>query len=225
MQNEAEETDLPIASEVEVVASPSFDDSQVYEECGPSSAEHCVMNRAEVSNTDLLDVNKELLHEADSVMASIRAHLLTLSKIPHADVGEYMSKVIADMKELNEDTVGVIQRHHKHTLDQMARRSDLPATGRLPNHAAIRLKKRSTSKRSGKTGEEPESQLLEQYNVDDLQCCILCYRRIPETDAGREFDEWVKCSACGMWAHEACAGDGTACPYDEGCFQFSQMPN
>ncbi|VDO21165.1 unnamed protein product [Heligmosomoides polygyrus] len=143
----------------------------------------------------------------------------------NSNVGEYMSKVIADIKVLNEDTVGVIQRHHKHTLDQMARRSDLPATGRLPNHAAIRLKKRSTSKRSGKTGEEPESQLLEQYNVDDLQCCILCYRRIPETDAGREFDEWVKCSACGMWAHEACAGDGTACPYDEGCFQFSQMPN
>ncbi|VDP14098.1 unnamed protein product [Heligmosomoides polygyrus] len=143
----------------------------------------------------------------------------------NSNVGEYMSKVIADMKELNEDTVGVIQRHHKHTLDQMARRSDLPATGRLPNHAAIRLKKRSTSKRSGKSREEPESQLLERYNVDDLQCCILCYRRIPETDAGREFDEWVKCSACGMWAHEACARDGTACSYDEGCFQFSQMPN
>ncbi|KAK6017683.1 hypothetical protein OSTOST_16792 [Ostertagia ostertagi] len=151
--------------------------------------------------------------------AALRSKMISLSKVADERVQQQMKKCIEMMRGIDVEVSSEIALHRPTpSRPHLARRVDLSQTGRPPNYAPIRLAKRATLK---KRPEMPEQSPVEELNPDDIQCCVMCFRRIPDDGSDRDFDEWVKCSVCGLWAHESCSGQGTPCPYDEGIFTYS----
>ncbi|KAK6009853.1 hypothetical protein OSTOST_25189, partial [Ostertagia ostertagi] len=121
--------------------------------------------------TDVLDTNKELLQEFESVSAALRSKAISLSKVANERVQDSMKTLIEMMRKMDVELATELNLHRSTHSNgpHLARRIDLPLTGRPPNHTPIRLAKRASLKPK-RTQQEHES--VEEMSPDEIQCCI-----------------------------------------------------
>ncbi|KAK6022781.1 hypothetical protein OSTOST_11509 [Ostertagia ostertagi] len=215
-------------------------DGAMYVDETPPQNERLYQSRA---TTDILDTNKELLQEYESVSAGLRLKMISLSNVAHEGAQQQMKNFIEMLKNMDRASLkrkpeAQEQRPYASgeflttiQTETSMNGSSVPHVVYGPTRAVLgkgrlapTMKAHLTTPPRNRGPWKPEAQEqrpVEEFNPDDIQCCIICFRRIPDDNSDRDFDEWVKCSTCGLWAHESCSGEGTPCPYDEGTFNYS----
>ncbi|KHJ85752.1 hypothetical protein OESDEN_14513 [Oesophagostomum dentatum] len=164
---------------------------------------------------DLMEV--EVVIEDDEPVNDYAAgRVCSLAVLNKADdnVSKALEKASYYMEEFRKLMAAVDNEvNGKENSQQLARRPDIPITGRPQGLTPIRKLHKRSHLRKAEQAKRKKVEGIPDYETDRRDACSVCLRKDPLTNTGSSQVFWIQCPKCENWMHTDCV-DKT-CPRDE----------